>query len=784
MRVTTHLLQEFIDISSLDIKEVCRALDHIGLEVELLHKIELPQKVVVGKVLEKEQHPDADKLSVCRVDVGNEVLQIVCGAKNVQINQYVAVALEGAILGSKDKELMIKPSKLRGIDSFGMLCSSSELGLPLIYDGIMILDESIGGDLILGKELREYPLFQGYDIEISLTPNRGDCLCIIGIAREIRAYFGLSIQKPKEYISTNQIGIGRKMQVALKGRVDSSLIYKVVDFNEKFTPLKIALSLGRIGCLKSSVISNFITYTTYITGVILNAYGADELHRQYPNEILWLNVQKDKLGFDEVSCFDQPLSKVGIGNCYQQDLDQNHSVIFEASYISPVLISKLLFDHKKQENDREITYRTARGSNPDLHFGINFLCLVLSQYSDCFIYDEIQENKQDREKNIIHTQFSNIAQIIGYEIDREEASNILKRLGFLIEVKNNSDSFSVIAPPYRHDIQTQQDLSEEILRIYGVDNIPSKPYLTKDAIKITPSYLDYKNQRDLIKRALALGFCECIHYLFYQKQKLQKLGFETLNQELDLINPITSELDTLRTSLLPAMLDTIQRNQNYGYKNIKICEIGSVYDQNRNEKSKFALMVSGLQKQESYPLPKGEKWDFYSFSKVVSDIIGHFELISYQSQNLPLIFHPHQCAMIVQENKTIGLISKLHPSVAKEMELSDVFMCEIDLSELNRKHQTFKDFSRLPRSQRDLTILISKDIAFDCIRKEILKHNIFCLQNLYPLDIYQQSENEIALSIRFDIAPKDKSLRDEDLQMIMQEILSVLEREFGARLKV
>ncbi|RDU73260.1 phenylalanine--tRNA ligase subunit beta [Helicobacter anseris] len=782
MKVTTYLLKEFIDIEHLEIEAICNALNVIGLEVEVSTPMVVPKKIVVGKVLQKEAHPDADKLSVCKVDVGHEVLQIVCGAKNVAQDQFVAVALNGARLEFDEKILEIKPSKLRGVESFGMLCSSVELGLPKINDGIMLLDESIG-ELVLGKELREYEIFNTHLLEISLTPNRGDCLCVLGIAREIKTYFALQLKKAKEYMSTNQFGIGRKFQVSQKNKVDSSLLYKVVDFEQRTLPLKMQIALGIGGILKTGIIENYTGYVSYMTGVVLNAYEADRLYKnQNPtSEILWLYVQKNQKGFEEVFA-NEVLSNIGVGNLIEQNLDASKTIIFEASYINPAQISQVLFDNKDCKQNKELTYKSARGTNPNLHLGINYLCLLLDAYNSCFIYDGVQEIKQDREENVIRTKFSSIAQIIGFEIPIEMVSDILKQLDFYLELKTNDNSFSVVVPSYRHDIQTEQDLAEEILRIYGVDKIPALPHKMQEKPKNTPAYLDYKNQRDLIKRALSNNFVECIHYLFYQRERLQKFGFEVLDLQKDLLNPITSELNTLRTSLIPALLDSILRNQNFGYKNIRLCEIGSVYDSNRTENTKVAFVVSGLKEKEQFPNPKGIKWDFYSFAQVVANIVGNFELQKYDG-NTPNILHPHQSAWVYIKNQKAGFIAKLHPSIAREMDLQNVFLCELDLQKLALEHPICKPFSKLPTSLRDLTLIIDDTLAFFEIKQAILQANIKYLKNVYPLDIFTQDDGKIALSIRAEITPEDITLTEEDITKTMQKILEVLEQKFKIKLK-
>ena len=792
MKITTHGLKEFIDIAGLEIGQICETLSTIGLEVEFCAPIELPKKVVIGRVLEKLPHPDAHKLSVCRVDIGFEVLQIVCGAKNVEKDCFVAVALSGASLSFEGKHLEIAPSKLRGVDSYGMLCSSVELGLPKTNDGILLLDDSIGA-LELGRELGEYDVFNGYVLEISLTPNRGDCLCVLGVARELKGAFNLSLKNQKEYLSTNQIGIGRKFQVGVRGRVDSSLLYKMVDFKHKITPLKMQLALAIDGRLKPSVVENYTEYVAYMTGVNLNAYGIDKLSRdtnQASNEILWLYVEKSAQGFEEVRG-EEKLSIIGVGNAIKQELDSSESIIFEASYTDPTQISQLLFDNKGIPQDKELTYRSTRGSNPDLHLGINYLCLLLAAHTSCFIYDGMHEVKQNRGDRVVRTKFSHIERIIGHQIDREVVCAILKQLDFYLELKANDDSLNVALPPFRHDIQSEQDLAEEILRIYGVDKIPSKPHKMEEKLKITPAYLDYKNQRDLVRRALSHGFVECIHYLFYQRERLESLGLEVLEEDKELLNPITSELNTLRTSLLPALLDSAVRNHNFGYKSIKMCEVGSVYNKRREERTKIAFLVSGLERGEQYPLPKGRKWDFYAFAEVIGKIVGEFELRAFEVENLeagsvdsvplPRLFHPYQGAYIYVGGQKVGVIAKLHPSLAKEMELSSVFMCEMDL--MGIRHPMFEEFAKLPTSFRDLTLIVDKNLAFSAIKEAVLGEKITFLKNLYPLDVFVENPNQVALSIRAEIRPQEVSLREEDISGVMQKILEILQERFGAKLK-
>lgn len=787
MIFTTHLLSKFINLSGIDIGMLCDKLSAVGLEVESCVSLKLPSRVVVAKVIEKSTHLDADKLSVCQVDIGSEVLQVVCGAKNVAKDQYVALALVGAVLGQgKDKEMCIAKTDLRGVESCGMICSSSELGLPKTEDGIMVLDESIG-ELELGREIREYPFFNTQVIEISLTPNRGDCLCVLGIVQEISAIFDRPMNAIKEVESSAALGIGRILQVLTEGKIQSSLLYKAIEIKQVYTPLEIKLSLGFCNALQKTQIQNFIEYATYVTGVIFNVYAFEkQSFVSKKSTKATFTIKKDENGFEAVF-FDQKLSIIGVGKEILQNLENLPKIfIFEASYIDPTSVSKLLFKNKIK-GDNTLIYRSARGSNPNLEMGMDYLRGLFSRFSKSFIYSGTQEVKQDYGDVTINTTFEMICHILGKEIDKEEIAKILKSLNFSIKADSDGDFFATIPPGYRHDIKTKQDIAEELLRAYGIENIPAVAHLCVEKAKPNFGYMNYKNQRIIANRALAMGFTESIHYLFYQKSKLDSLGYPILKDELDLSNPITSELNTLRTSLIPAMLDSIERNKNFGYKSIKIFEIGSIYDSNRNEKSCIAFMASGLAQSELYPFPKGQPWDFYTFARSISSIVGEFRLVAVgeADEKIPQTIHPYQSAYVFIRDQNVGIISKLNPKLANKMDISEAFFCELDLEALSSRHIVAKEFSKYPSSQRDLTILIDENISFGKIRSTILDTNIKYLKNIYPLDIYKEThlENQIALSIRITIQSMQETLKEEELNSVVNAVLETLQKQYNAKLK-
>ncbi len=799
MIVTKHLLSDFVDISHLSLEKLCVGLNTIGLEVESVVVFEIPQKVVVGKVVSKSYHPNADKLSVCEVDVGSEVLQIVCGAKNVDAEQFVAVALEGATIPASNKEskpLTIKKTTLRGVESCGMICSSVELGLPKINDGIMVLDSSVG-KFSIGQQLCDLEFFNNYAIEVSITPNRGDCLSVLGIARDISAYFDLRLKIINDIDNILSLGLGRVLGVNVENKLYSHLLYRVAQINSFSLPLSVALVLGFNDTLKDDVVQSFLEYGRYLSGVIFNAYKLDECRLRDSDEDsleAQLYVKKDKNGVETICTKDKILSQVGIFHNDTKFDCKNEIIVIEASYAPPKIIAEAIYNHKLKTTPH-IAYRSTRGSNPDLEQGMNILCRAMLQDSKTLVYSGTHNIDQYDQENKIKTTFDSITHIIGNVLDKEEMSSILKRLKFELEVTGSESFFIASVPPYRHDISSTQDLAEEILRIYGIDNITPKPCAFSEQLQLTLPYARYTYRRNVAKSLLAHGLYECVHYVFASLAHLDSLGFVCVENELDLQNPISSEMDTLRTSLIPTMIESTRHNKNLGFKNIGFFEIGSVYNAKREESTRLCVLLNGALSQECYPNIKPKKWDIFSVANIICSAVGEFSLqnalqtplkdklfnkFGFKSDGeFPHILHPYQCAFIFQNDECIGFVGKLHPS----LEIEDCFVCEVLLDEQYAKIPHFKDFSKYQKSQRDLTLLLSDDIPFHKIRTAVLLAQIPHLQNIYPVDVYAQSKGVIALSIRLVLQSMQKTLEEKDLVDSTNAVLALLEQKFDAKLK-
>ena len=774
MILTKRWLSEWIDLKDISSEDICSTLNAIGLEVDSLNKIRAPKDIVVGKVLTCESHPNADKLSVCEVDLGSEVKQIVCGAKNVQADQYVVVSKIGATLPNG---MQIKEAKLRGLDSSGMICSSEELGFPKMGDGIMVLDESIG-ELVLGREFSEYELVNDDVIEIELTPNRGDCLSIHGVARDLSVPYNLSLKEFSSVDYDNQLGIGRVLSVGASEKIDSSLLYRVCDKEEIKSSFLIDFRLALTSNYKETVLQRVVEYATYTTGVLLRTYAHSCFAHQDDKAVV--KIKKHNNGLDAVyNRKNQISSFIGVSQKEESKPNQEDGrFILEASYCCPKVIS-INSANKKLDSDYHL-YRSSRGSEPNLVFGMDYLIELLRKYSNIMLYAGSQHVTQDSDEVRIPVDLDIVNSVIGESVPKDRIIQILKGLGFDVIFKSEQSVLNVIVPLHRHDIVNIQDICEEIVRIIGIDNIASKPLLFVEKDRINDSYHNFQKRKLYRHRAVGVGFFETLHFVFVHRQRVQNYGLETIYKKLDLANPITSELDTLRSSLIPNLLDSVGRNEKFGKRSIKLFEVGSVFDKNRAEYKKIAFICSGeVEAQKVSNHGKPAEVDFFRFADDIAKIVGDFELQASTCKEK--LSSPHEYARVILRDKDVGYISRVYLSIEKELDLNRTYICELDMDTLPYERKEAKEFSRFPQSVRDLSLMISKKISFGELKKYIYSIAPKELVELYPIDTYEDDSfgSKISLTIRLHFQSEQKTFEDEEVSSMTSEILNSLKEKFG-----
>jgi len=772
MIITRTWIQEFIDISKISTDDICKTLNSIGLEVDSVEKVQIADNVVVGYVTQKEKHPDADKLSICQVDLGNSQVQIVCGAKNVEVGQYVPVAVVGCKLS---KDFKIKKAKLRGAESHGMICSSNEIGLPKLNDGILVLDDSIG-ELTLGKELNEYRAFKDEIIEIELTANRGDCLSINGIARELSTCYKLPFHEFEKHLNYNEIGIGQVLEIECDSNTDSSLIYKAVDFSEFKLPLLQKLRVGVIEKFVDNDIQNIIHYVTHTNGVLFNAYAKSET--DLVNNLSVLHIKKDKQGFDTVHGKKQ-LSTIGVET--NKINDEDTTFIVEANYTDPDLLSKKIFEEKRETGD--VFYKSSRGSEPHIVQGIDYFTTLVSTFG-AKIFKGSESFIEDKEKITIDINTKKVNAIIGQTVPKAKIEIILSSLGFKVRDGGNS-VLSIQIPLYRHDIKNIADVTEEIVRIIGIDNIKSKPLVIEEVNRVNKTSIDLIKKNKLRAKSIASGFYETLTYVFSSRENLEKHGFDVVVDKKDILNPITQELNTFRTTLLLNLVEAASNNFKQGLKRVALFEIGTIFDKNRAESKKMSFVYSGDKEDECFANGgKPGELSFFEFAKKILNITGQFEIEPMSDIGNKFI-HPYQNGNIIIDGSVVGCISKLHPSIASEFDLPSTFIAEIDFDKIKDELVVTQSFSKFQSSKRDLSIIAPKNIAYSKIKTIINKIKDDNIKQFNLVDIYSDEklgENE-SLTIRFVLQKDDKTMAEEDITTTMDNILETLNKELGIGLR-
>ena len=772
MIVTRTWLQEFIDISNLDTNGICTTFNAIGLEVDSLTKVRIPEGVVIGYVKSREKHPDADKLSVCQVDIGKETLQIVCGAKNVDAGQYVPVATVGCVLG---EDFKIKKAKLRGLESIGMICSSTEIGLPKLNDGILELDDSIG-ELVIGKELNEYRALNDDIIEIELTANRGDCLSINGVARELSAFYNLPLLEKEKSLNYNDIGIGQVLEVECDSSIDSSLIFKAIDFENFKLPLVYKLRIGALEKFSGNDVKDAIEYSTHSSGVILNAYAKEDTDTH--DNLALIHVQKDADGFDFVKG-KETLSTICIDNGELNTKDS--TMIIEAAYQNPENLSKNVFEKKKKTGD--IYYRTSRGSEPDIKEGLDCFTTFISKYG-ASIYRGSEMFVDDIQKQTLDISTKKINAIIGQSIPKAKVEKILSGLGF--EVRDGANGvLSISIPLYRHDIKNIADVTEEIVRIIGIDNIASKPLEIEEVNRINETSNNLVKKNLLRGKAIENGFFETLTYVFTNKETLEKYNFNVVNEKLDILNPIVNELNTFRSTILLNLVEAASNNSKFGFKKIAFFEIGTVFNKKREESRKISFIFSGDKEDENFlNAGKPEQIDFFTFAKKILNTVGQFEIEPMKNISNDFI-HPYQNGDVIIGGQNIGFISKLHPNVANDFGLNDTFIAEIDFDKVQNELTKVQAYSKFQSSRKDISIIAPKTLEYSKIKSVINSIDDENIRQYNLIDTYSDEklgDNE-SLTIRFVLQNSDKTLEEEDITSTMDTIINQLKDELGVTLR-
>ncbi|MFL1511623.1 phenylalanine--tRNA ligase subunit beta [Acinetobacter baumannii] len=791
MKISENWLRTWVN-PAIDSDTLSDQLTMLGLEVDELAPVAKPfTGVVVGEVLTVEQHPDADRLRVTTVNIGSgEPLQIVCGAPNVRAGMKAPVATIGAILPGDFK---IKKGKLRGVESQGMLCGASEIDLEDKIDGLLELPD----DAPVGVNIREYLKLDDNVIDISITPNRGDCFSIRGIAREVAVINQLQMNEPE--IKSVDATITDEKKVVINtdgaprylGRVIKNVNVKAA------TPEWMEQALARSGIRTHSILVDVTNYVLMELGQPMHAFdlakieGTVHVRQAQPQEKLQLlNDQEVELQDDVMVIADdqKALAIAGImGGLASSVTDDTTDIFLESAFFAPLAIAGRarrfgLHTDSSQRYERGVDFELPliamnRASQLIQELaGGEFGPITVAEKSDLLPKREAIELKQ-----------AQVDQLLGYKVAAEFITDALTRLGCEVTIQADGE-WSVVPPSHRYDMAIYQDLIEEVARIDGYDNIQiSLPSMDVQLAK----YQDRFEIAQLRQTVVTLGYQEAISFSFADAKLEKQLNPQV--SPLMLANPISSDLAAMRSTLLSSLIPCVQYNLNRQQSRVRFFELGLRFDyqkansiQDLKQIPTLALVAVGSREPESWHA-KPQPMDFFDFKGEVEEILAAGRVkVEYIRSERPWL-HPGQSAEILVDGQSIGYLGRLHPSLENELDLSTTWVAELDQAAVLQSYvSNFTELSRFPSVRRDIALLISDNINVRDIQQLIEKTGGELLDSTWLFDVYTgQGVEEGKRSLAFALLWQhpSRTLEDAEIKSGMDNIIQVLENTYQATLR-
>ncbi len=782
MLASYNWLKEFVDFD-IEPYELAERLTMQGLEVEGVKKVGgNVEGLVIGQIVSLEKHPNADKLTLCAVDIGSDKLSIVCGASNHQVKDKVVVAKVGTLLPNG---LEIKKAKIRKVESFGMLCSKSELNLEGDSEGIWILPD----DAMIGGTMDKYLPEADYIYDISLTSNRSDCLSITGIAREIAAMVGCKVQYPDT--SLNVSTSTEKPDITINNselcpRYASRIIKNV---KVKESPDWIKEKLLNLGLRPINNVVDITNYVLLELGHPLHAFDLNKLdgkkiivrNSNHDEKIMLLDESEHKLDKNMLVIADasKSVAVAGVmGGADTEVTEKTQDLLLEAAYFLPYSVRTT---SKKLGVSSDSSYRFERGTDfdgliPSLDRTAKLICDICG--GDVSELVDIYPKKL--EAPIITVRTNIVNDKLGTNLDSKTIIKYLEPMGFTI-ISSNKEEIELESPTFKVDVLREIDVVEEIARIHGYDKfdtlIPS--------IKLNNDVIDTKQSlKDRVKNVLInSGLNEVYNYDFYNINDLSKIGWD-YSDCVKIINPLGAETQYLRDSILPSLMSNVLFNLSHGNKHLKIFEIGKIF---KCEKEKTESLSLGITLFGSFTEPnihfEKREMDFYDLKGFVEEVLNLIPGINIRYEQVQNnIFHPYQCAKIIVNNENIGIIGQISRDINDKLKLtSPLLMSEIDLEKLTYirlKEKSYQTISKFPPALRDLAIVVNNDITSQKVFSEIRKGSKL-ITNINLIDIYQGKHiPEGKKCLIFSLAFQDikRTLTDDEIARDYDKIVDRLRK--------
>ena len=797
MKISINWLKEYVETNSQP-EEISEILTNLGLEVEKLSLFESVKGglngVVAGKVLECGKHPDADRLKVTSIDLGdNEISEIVCGAPNIEKGQIVPVAKVGCkIYTSEGTEIKIKKSKIRGVVSNGMVCAEDEIGLGQSHDGIMILDNNIKP----GTPISEvFNLENDNILEIGLTPNRSDAISHYGVARDLKAFYDFKSIKSKLILPSvnnfESVKLDENFKITIED-IDKCPFYSgLIIKNIKVGPSSKELQ-NKLKSIGLKTINNIVDITNFVMheiGQPLHAFDLDKLEsinvKSLKSGAKFKTLDESLIELDKedlmICSSNKPLCLAGIYGGHESGVsDSTTNLFLESAIFDPVTIRK---SSKRHQLFTDASYRYERGVDPEkVIYALKRAAILInednpnSSVSDILVEDNLKLKTKD-----IYLRYNKIDSVTGQNIDKDVITQILSSLDF--EIKNhNEEGLNIVAPNYRNDVYREIDVIEEILRVYGFNNIPVNSKISMIIPEIGKNKIN-KIESLISNNLIGIGFNEIINNSICSPDTNEKFK----KQVVRLLNPQGIELSNLRASLIPSALETIKHNYNRQNKNLKLFEIGNTYSLDNEayiENKRLNIAVTGKIFDENW-ISKYSKNSFYYLKGVTENLLTQLNIsnIRYEISNDELFEYKLD---IYSNKKHIGFIGEIISDYTQEFSLEqkihilNLDLDQIKLKPLNIKHQ---ELSKFPSSRRDLSMILNDDISFESIKDLAFKLENKILLDVNLFDEYKGKnieDNKKSFAVSFTFNDSKKTLTDKVIDKIMEKLTEKYKTELGA----
>ncbi len=788
MKLSRKFVSDYIDLDEkLTIKEIAEAMTSVGNEYDSAEALVNCTNLIVGKVLECVDHPDSDHLHVCKVDVGSEILNIVCGAPNVREGLNVIVALPGAKLPGGE----IKRGVIRGVESNGMLCSKAELGIDSKFlsdadkEGIHELpnDVEVGSDPIVALGLDDEV------IDFELTSNRGDLLSVLGMAYELGAIYKKEVKDMDVSFKENSEDVNDDFKIVVEDEKLCSLFLgkKVKNVVIKESPEFIKSRLIASGIRPINNVVDISNYVMLETGQPLHYYDADRLgdtlvvrSAKEEEKLTTLDSQERKLSGDDIVIANKT-DAVGLagvmGGLSTEVEEDTKNIIIEAALFDSIKIRKT----SKKILRSEASNRFEKGLDPNrTYMAMMRSCHLLEKYADAEIVGGMAVyDKTDKSDKHIDITVEKINKVLGIEIPEDEVISILESLGF--KATSKKGIISVVVPTRRLDVNIVEDLVEEVGRIYGMDNIKGKLPL----LNVVTGTYDY-TKREIKNKMVALGLNEACSYTLIPENEVHKFTTDNF-EEIFLADPMSEDRNTLRYSLLYSLKEVYLYNKARNNINISIFEVGKGFYK-EDGSYKEDLKLAGLMTGDYYLDITNTKVDFYVVKGVVEELLDYLGFngrYSFVTGDVPEELHPGQSARIILQGKNVGVIGKLHPNTLKD----DVYVFEINLDKLLMNYpsrMSYKEIPKFPSISKDIAFILDKNIPAGDVMATIKKAGGKLLQSISVFDVYtgenvDASKKSIAFNLNF--MDSTRTLTEEEVMTVFNNIISKVVANHNAVLR-